>query len=112
MSYKITVLVENSVPQGSDLEAEHGLSLFVETPESKFIFDCGHTDLAWRNAVRMGVDLSMVQFVVLSHSHYDHAGGFPSLLEYVKPKEVYIGRDFWQEKFSWSKENDQYLYRG
>lgn len=112
MSYKITVLVENSVPTGSPLEAEHGLSFFVETPESHFLFDCGHTGAAWRNAARMGVDLSTVQFVVLSHSHYDHAGGFPSLLEYVKPKEVYIGTDFWQEKFSWSRENDQYLYRG
>lgn len=112
MAYKITVLVENSAPTGSALEAEHGLSFFVETPESHFIFDCGHTGAAWRNAVRMGVDLSTVQFVVLSHSHYDHAGGFPSLLEYVKPKEVYIGPDFWLEKFSWSKENGQYLYRG
>jgi len=104
VSYKITVLVENSAPIGSGLETEHGLSFFVETPESHFIFDCGHTGVALRNAVRMSIDLSTVQFVVLSHSHYDHVGGFPSLLECVKPKEVYVGMDFWQEKFSWNKE--------
>lgn len=53
MSCKITVLLENTAPEG--LEAEHGLSLFVETPETTFIFDCGQTGMAWRNAERLGI---------------------------------------------------------
>ena len=110
MSCKITVLLENVAPPG--LEAEHGLSLFVETPESTFIFDCGQTGMAWRNAARLGVRLLSAQFVVISHSHYDHAQGFPSLLKYMKPEALYTGPGFWQEKYSYDRGSGQYLYKG
>lgn len=110
MSCKITVLVENSAPDG--LEAEHGLSLFVETSESAFIFDCGQSGMAWRNAERLGIHLSSARFAVISHSHYDHAGGFPSLLEYGKPEALYVGPHFWEEKYSRDDENDRYIYKG
>jgi metal-dependent hydrolase (beta-lactamase superfamily II) len=111
--YTIKVLMNDWVVDApGELEAEHGLSFYVETPESKFLFDCGHTGAAWRNAEKMCVDLSAVEFVVLSHAHYDHGGGFPFLLEYVKPKVLYTGRNFWQEKFSYDKEKDEYAYKG
>ncbi len=102
----LKILIENTKPAGSKLIAEHGLSFFVETARSKFIFDCGHTGAAFENAKIMGVDLRGIKFVVLSHSHYDHAGGFPKLLEFAQIEKVFTGENFWQEKFS----ND--LYRG
>lgn len=105
----IKVLVEDKV-SNTALESEHGFSLYVETPALKFIFDCGQTDLAWKNAAKLGVDLTQINFVVISHSHYDHAGGFPSLLKIVKPKKIYTGKNFWQEKFS--KTDDGFKYRG
>ena len=69
----ITVLIENTALPEDNLLAEHGLSLLVETPESTFLFDCGQTEAAWKNAIRLGIDFSGMQSVVLSHSHYDHA---------------------------------------
>ena len=105
-------MLENTKLESSSFEVEHGLSLFVQTSQSKFIFDCGHTGLAWKNAALMNVDLSEVQFVVLSHSHYDHAAGFPSLLEHVTPNALYVGQNFWREKFSYNAENQEYKYRG
>ncbi len=104
--------MENHAPEDSGLEAEHGLSLFIETPESVFVFDCGQTGMAWRNALRLGIDLTQIRNVVLSHSHYDHAGGFPSLLKYVKPETIYIGPDFWQEKYSRDSETGKDIYKG
>lgn len=101
----IKVLVEDKVC-GGNLESEHGFSLYVETPAQKFIFDCGQSDLAWKNAAKLGVDLTQINFVILSHSHYDHAGGFPALLKFVKPKKIYTGKNFWLEKYSNEK------YRG
>lgn len=106
----IKVLVEDKVLSGSNLESEHGLSLYVETPALKFIFDCGQSNLAWKNAAKLGVDLTKINFVVISHAHYDHAGGFPSLLKIVKPKKIYTGKNFWLEKFS--KTDDGFKYRG
>lgn len=113
ITYNIRVLINDLVEaEPWDLEGEHGLSFYIETPESNFLFDCGHTGVTWRNAEKMGVDLSVVDFVMLSHSHYDHAGGFPSLLKHVKPKVLYTGPGFWQEKYSYDKEKKEYLYKG
>ena len=54
MNYKITTLVENCV-YGRKLQAEHGLSLYIETPENRLLFDTGASDLFIRNApVRTG----------------------------------------------------------
>ena len=96
----LTVLIENTTPEGSELVAEHGLSFFVETPQTKFIFDCGHTGAAFDNAKLLGVDLSEIKIAALSHSHYDHAGGFPKLLDFAPIKKVFTGENFWEEKFS------------
>ncbi len=109
MKNRITVLIENKNFNPA-LESEHGLSFFVEGENSTFIFDCGHTGLAWKNAVALGVDLTAINFAVISHAHYDHAGGFPSLINYVTPKILYTGIDFWIEKFSRADEN--FAYKG
>ena len=105
----IKVLIEDTT-KNSALECEHGLSIYVETPTQKFIFDCGQSDLFCKNALKMGVDLTKINFAVLSHAHYDHAGGFPALLKFVTPKIIYTGRNFWQEKFS--RTDDGFKYRG
>ena len=109
----LKILIENTKPVGSPLIAEHGLSFFVETDQSKFIFDCGHTGAAFDNAKIIGVDLSEIKFAVLSHSHYDHAGGFPKLLDFAPIEKIFTGENFWEEKFS-VKENSitHCLYRG
>ncbi len=112
MSYRITVLVENEAPEGSGLEAEHGLSLFVETEGTSFLFDCGQTGMFRRNAEKLGVELSAAEAVILSHSHYDHAGGFTSLMECCRPKRLYMGPSFWQEKYSYDREEERYVYKG
>lgn len=106
----LTVLIENTKPEGSELIAEHGLSFFVETARTKFIFDCGHTGAAFDNAKALGVDLRGIKIVALSHSHYDHAGGFPKLLDSAQIETIYTGENFWEEKFS--RDGDGFKYRG
>lgn len=107
---KIFTLIENTNLKNSVLDSEHGISFYVETREKIFIFDCGQSGLAWKNAKKLNIDLKKINFVVLSHSHYDHAGGFPALLKYVKPQKIYTGENFWTEKYS--KTDDGYIYRG
>jgi len=58
MSCKLTLLLENTAPRCEKLDSEHGLSVFVETPNTKFVFDCGHTGIAWKNALKLGIDLT------------------------------------------------------
>ena len=105
---EITVLLENTKPLQSDFEIEHGLSFHVKTSQSNFIFDCGQTNLARNNARRLKINLSEINFVVLSHSHYDHSAGYRSLNP--KPKIIYTGKNFWREKFS--VDGEKFLYKG
>ena len=56
MGYKITTLVENCV-YGRKLQAEHGLSLYIETQEHRLLFDTGASDLFIRNARLLHIDL-------------------------------------------------------
>ena len=106
MRIKILLDDKNFNPK---LESEHGLSIFIEGKTSTFIFDCGHTGIAWKNAAKLNVDLTKINFAVISHSHYDHAGGFPSLINHVTPKILYTGENFWEEKFS--RADDNFVYK-
>ncbi len=74
---KIVNLIENTEGR-SGCEYEHGLSFYIETSKHKALLDLGQTDNSIRNAERLGIDLSAVESVVLSHGHYDHSGGIMS----------------------------------
>jgi len=71
---KIITLVENSCGTENCI-AEHGLSIYIETEKHKLLLDTGQTDAIVKNAEVLGIDLSTVDTVVLSHGHYDHSGG-------------------------------------
>jgi 7,8-dihydropterin-6-yl-methyl-4-(beta-D-ribofuranosyl)aminobenzene 5'-phosphate synthase len=64
--------------------AEHGFSALVAvrrgTTTTTLLFDTGLSpDAMMTNAGRLGVDLSQIQAAVLSHGHFDHAGGLAGL---------------------------------
>lgn len=77
-SIKIKVVVENSVSERKYL-SEHGLSFHIDTGEKKILFDCGQGAAFYANLYPMGIYLSLIDIVALSHGHYDHTGG----LEYI-----------------------------
>ena len=85
----ITALVENTTLR-EDLGTEHGLSLFIETEKHKLLFDTGASSLFAENAVKLGIDLSTVDLVILSHGHYDHGGGLPKFLSINHRASVYL----------------------
>ena len=73
MKSKITTLVENTVAQsGKKLIGEHGLSFYIETESNKILFDTGQNLAISNNAKVLGIDLSLIDTVILSHGHYDH----------------------------------------
>lgn len=76
---KISVLCDNQ-PLSNRFACEHGLSVFVELNGNRFLFDTGQGDCFLKNAITMGIDLSGIDYVVLSHGHYDHAGGLKQLM--------------------------------
>ena len=89
---KLTVLIENTACR-EDLTAEHGLSLYIETGSHRILFDAGQSGAFADNARKLGIDLSLVDFAVLSHGHYDHGGGLVRFLAENETAPVYIRRD-------------------
>jgi 7,8-dihydropterin-6-yl-methyl-4-(beta-D-ribofuranosyl)aminobenzene 5'-phosphate synthase len=66
------------------LVAEHGFSALVTTRRGNathtVLFDTGVSpDGMATNIERLGVDVAAIEVLVLSHGHFDHAGGFPGL---------------------------------
>jgi len=88
---KITTLIENeNSPGHSNLKTEAGLSLFVETNNLKILFDTGSSGAFADNATTLGVDLTKVDFVMISHAHFDHTGGLERFFQINKTAKVYI----------------------
>lgn len=88
---RIVNLIENTEGT-SGCTAAHGLSFYVETPKHRLLLDLGPSDETLRNAERLGIDLSEVDAVVLSHGHYDHSGGILGFLEINQKAKVYMQR--------------------
>ena len=88
---RIISLVENTSVNDA-IKAEHGLSLYIESKNYKILFDMGQTDLFFKNAKRLGVDLSQVDIAILSHGHYDHGGGLEEFLKINKKAYVYVSQ--------------------
>ena len=77
---KITVLVDN---KSGRCPGDHGLSFLIENSE-KILFDTGASDLFLKNAKMLDIDINDIDFIVLSHGHWDHGNG----LKFIKNKKL------------------------
>ncbi|MGQ9917950.1 MAG: MBL fold metallo-hydrolase [Bryobacteraceae bacterium] len=95
----MTVLVDNRA-KTSGLSAEHGFSALLETGSSRILFDTGQGGVLEANAAVLGERLDMLDAVVLSHGHYDHTGGLPTLLARAPSARVYLHPAAAEPKFA------------
>lgn len=59
---------------------EWGFAALVEADGHRVLFDTGmRPDAVLENAAELGVDLSTIETVILSHNHFDHTGGLVTL---------------------------------
>lgn len=104
---KITVLVENTGP--NELIIEHGLSLYIEFNDKKYLLDAGPSDSFFKNAHALSIDLGRVDKAVLSHGHYDHGDGFMVFLNQYKDKVVYGAKNIFDDYYSGSGGSVHYI---
>ncbi len=95
---RITTLSENTATYG--FLGEWGLSVLVEVDGRKVLFDTGLSFSAAHNAKRLGVELSGIDRIVLSHGHADHTGGLGHILELTGEVGVIAHPDIWAEKYA------------
>lgn len=91
---------------------QHGLSFYIETEHHHLLFDTGASEITWENARRLGVDLSTVDTVIISHGHYDHAGGVQSFTDLNPNAKIYIQSAATGEYFRKKAGNAGYKYIG
>jgi 7,8-dihydropterin-6-yl-methyl-4-(beta-D-ribofuranosyl)aminobenzene 5'-phosphate synthase len=100
MSWKITVLCENTVPVPG-LIGEHGFAAYIEAPDADLLFDTGQGFGLIQNAIRLQKDLRKPSKLVLSHGHFDHTGGLLAFLGVHGPCDIIAHPDALAEKFRW-----------
>lgn len=76
---KLTVLVDNNTYIDQYYHGEPAASFYIETEGAAVLFDTGYSDIFISNAQKMGIDLSAVTHIVLSHGHDDHTRGLKFL---------------------------------
>jgi len=106
----IKTLVENTA-LSKDFGSEHGLSLYIETNSRKILFDVGAGELFLENAKKLNVDISDVDYLIISHGHYDHGGGLKAFLRENTKAEVFLHRLAF-EKYYALRSNDELEYIG
>jgi len=96
---RIITLIEN-LAYDRGLIAEHGLAFYIESSHKKLFFDTGQTGHFLYNAQRLGINVSDVDAVIISHGHYDHTGGLYAFLKANKKAKVYVKEEAFQLKYN------------
>jgi 7,8-dihydropterin-6-yl-methyl-4-(beta-D-ribofuranosyl)aminobenzene 5'-phosphate synthase len=90
---KITILYD-AFGNDAAMKKDWGFSALVEVAGKRILFDTGNDrDIFAANVKAKGVDLTNLDFVVLSHRHSDHMAGLSHVLS-VNPKvKIYAPRE-------------------
>jgi 7,8-dihydropterin-6-yl-methyl-4-(beta-D-ribofuranosyl)aminobenzene 5'-phosphate synthase len=90
---QVTVLYD-AFGKPSAMQKDWGYAALIEYGGKRILIDTGNNpDILAQNAKAKGIDLSKLDFVVMSHRHGDHMGGMAYLLS-VNPKvKIYAPKE-------------------
>lgn len=84
---KVCILADNRTLDSKRFRAEHSLAVLLQTADKQILLDTGASDAFIANTEQLGIDLSAVDYVFLSHGHADHTGGLSAFLQVNKKGE-------------------------
>lgn len=105
---KIINLMED-IKGSEGCKFEHGLSFYIETKQHKLLLDTGATDAFLENAKYIGIDLTQVDTVILSHGHYDHSGGILAFTQINPSAKIYMQRKAGGDYYNLRGGNEKYI---
>ena len=89
----ITVLYD-AFGKTSTMQKDWGYSALVEFGGKRILFDTGNNpEILAQNVKAKGVDLTKLDFVVMSHRHGDHMGGLTYLLKVNPTVKIYAPKE-------------------
>ena len=90
---QITVLYD-AFGKSSGMHKDWGYAALVEYGGKRILFDTGNNpDILAHNAQVKGIDLSKLDFVVMSHRHGDHMGGLSYVLKVNPAVKIYAPKE-------------------
>jgi 7,8-dihydropterin-6-yl-methyl-4-(beta-D-ribofuranosyl)aminobenzene 5'-phosphate synthase len=95
----ITTLVENTSLL-KEFKCKHGLSLHIKTNKHNILFDLGSNGLFIENAIKLNIDISDVDILVISHGHKDHGGALKLFLQHNSKAKIYINKDAFNKYYT------------
>jgi|SRR5580700_1184934 7,8-dihydropterin-6-yl-methyl-4-(beta-D-ribofuranosyl)aminobenzene 5'-phosphate synthase len=98
---QITILYD-AFGKSADMQKDWGYSVLIEYGGRRILFDTGNNpDVLARNAKAKSVDLSKLDFVVMSHRHGDHMGGLAYVLKVNPGVKIYAPKEGFGVYGSW-----------
>src|SRR6266705_2760078 len=90
---QITVLYD-AFGKTSTMQKDWGYAALIEYGGKRILFDTGNNpEVLAQNAKAKGVDLTKLDFVVMSHRHGDHMGGLTYLLKVNPTVKIYAPKE-------------------
>src|SRR5256712_4252020 len=90
---QITILYD-AFGKSSSMQKDWGYAALIEYGGKRILFDTGNNgDTLAQNAKAKGIDLSKLDFVVMSHRHGDHMGGVAYLLSVNPRVKIYAPKE-------------------
>jgi 7,8-dihydropterin-6-yl-methyl-4-(beta-D-ribofuranosyl)aminobenzene 5'-phosphate synthase len=90
---RVTILYD-AFGESKDLTKDWGFSALVEHNGKRILFDTGNNAANFEhNTKALGIDLTKLDFVVISHRHADHATGLKYVLSVNPNVTVYVPAD-------------------
>lgn len=90
---QITVLYD-AFGNTSTMQKDWGYAAFIEYGGKRILFDTGNNpEIFARNVKAKGIDLTKLDFVVMSHRHGDHMGGLVYLLKVNPTVKIYAPKE-------------------
>ncbi|HUF34914.1 MAG TPA: MBL fold metallo-hydrolase [Gemmatimonadales bacterium] len=90
---RITVLYD-AFGEPSAMQKDWGFAALIEYGGKRILFDTGNdADVLARNVRAKGIDLTRLDFAVVSHRHGDHMGGLNHLLRVNPRVKIYVPKE-------------------
>jgi 7,8-dihydropterin-6-yl-methyl-4-(beta-D-ribofuranosyl)aminobenzene 5'-phosphate synthase len=102
----LTIVFDNN-PHLPGLQTEWGFACLVEAKEETVLFDTGSIGaMLLQNMQELDKDPLSIDYLVLSHEHYDHIGGLEALLGTGVRPTTFIPEAFGDDIRSWLRKRD------
>ena len=87
---RLVVLSDNNTLIGQCLKGEPGACYYIEDGGKKILLDTGFSNVFLENAAQLGIDLSDLSVIAISHGHDDHVTGLPFLAQRMNLSDVEV----------------------